>query len=84
MKKTNILLLIAVILLMIISLFMIYSASFVWASYKFNNLFKYTINQAIFSLIGIIMLFILSKINYQFSYKKAHMYFYYIHVILLK
>ena len=57
---------------MIISLFMIYSASFIWANYKFNNPFKYVINQGIFSIIGIILLFIISKIYYKLYYKKSN------------
>ena len=57
---------------MIISLFMIYSASYIWANYKFNNPFKYVINQGIFSIIGIILLFIISKIDYKLYYKKSN------------
>ena len=72
MKKIDKPLLLSVICLMTISLFMIYSASFVWSEYKFNNPFKYVINQGIFSIIGIIMLIIISKINYKFYYKKAN------------
>ena len=71
MKKIDKPLIIAVIILMIISLFMIYSASYVWAEYKFNNPFKYVINQGIFSLIGLILLYIISKIDHKLYYKKA-------------
>ena len=71
MKKFDKILFIAVIILMIISLFMIYSSSFIWAKYKFDNSFKYVINQGIFSLIGIIILLIISKIDYKFYYEKA-------------
>ena len=56
---------------MIISLFMIYSASFVWAEYKFNNPFKYVINQGIFSIIGLFLLLIVSKINHKIYYNKS-------------
>ena len=69
--KNRKLLILSVICLMILSLFMIYSASFVWANYKFSNPFKYVINQAIFSLIGLVLLYIISKINYKIYYKKA-------------
>ena len=58
MKRTSKLLILSVILLMILSLFMIYSASYIWAEYKFDNPFKYVINQGIFVLLGIILLFI--------------------------
>ena len=70
--KINKTLVISVIILMIISLFMIYSASFIWAEYKFNNQFKYVINQGIFCLIGLILLFFISKIDYKIYYRKAN------------
>ena len=71
MKKIDKPLIISVILLMVISLFMIYSASYVWAQYKFNNPFKYVINQGIFCLIGLILLFFVSKIDHKVYYNKA-------------
>ena len=73
MKRTSKLLILSVILLMILSLFMIYSASYIWAEYKFDNPFKYVINQGIFVLLGIILLFIVSKINYKIYYDKANL-----------
>lgn len=73
MKKMDKLLFIAVIILMIFSLFMIYSASYIWAEYKFDNPFKYVINQGIFSIIGVICLLIISKIDHKFYYKKANL-----------
>ena len=73
MKKFDKLLFLSVILLMILSLFMIYSASFVWAEYKFNNQFKYVINQGIFVGIGIILMVIISKINHHIYLKKANL-----------
>ena len=74
MKRTSKLLILSVILLMILSLFMIYSASYVWAEYKFDNPFKYVINQGIFVLLGIILLFIVSKINYKIYYFYLNIY----------
>ena len=73
MKRTSKLLILSVILLMILSLFMIYSASYIWAEYKFDNPFKYVINQGIFVLLGIILLFIVNKINYKIYYDKANL-----------
>ena len=73
MKRTSKLLILSVILLMILSLFMIYSASYIWAEYKFDNPFKYVINQGIFVLLGIFLLFIVSKINYKIYYDKANL-----------
>ena len=61
----------SVIILMLFGLLMIYSASFIWAEYKFGNSLHYTIYQGAFILIGIFLMYFLSKINYQFYYKNA-------------
>lgn len=68
MKKEKILP-ISVILLSLFGLLMIYSASYIWAEYKFNNSFRYVIHQGIFLLFGIILMIITSKIDYK-KYKK--------------
>ena len=65
----NKVLFITTIILSVFGLIMIYSSSYVWASYKFNNAFKYVINQGIFLILGIILMTILSKIDSCF-YKK--------------
>ena len=46
-------LLIATIIIAIFGLIMIYSASFVWAEYKFNDPYKFVKMQAIFFLVGL-------------------------------
>lgn len=51
---------------------MIYSASFVWAEYKFNNPYKFVMMQSIFLIIGIFIMYILSKIDYHIYYKYAN------------
>lgn len=48
---------------------MIYSSSYIWASFKYNNPYKYVLNQSIFFVIGIIFMFIFSKIDINI-YKK--------------
>lgn len=69
MKKIDITLLIAVIILSLFGLLMIYSSSSIWAEYKFNDPYKYLKSQAIFLLIGYIIIYIISKIPHQI-YKK--------------
>lgn len=71
MKKNSInyLLLISVLLLSIFGLIMIYSASHVWSEYKFNTPYKFVRNQGIFFIIGIFLMYIVSKINYNTYYK---------------
>ncbi len=47
---------------------MIYSSSYVWAEYKFNDPYKYLKSQSIFLILGYIVMFIVSKFPYQ-NYK---------------
>lgn len=51
---------------------MIYSSSNVWASYKFNDAYYYVKHQAFFFIIGLIGIFILSKIDYKHYYKHSN------------
>ena len=69
MKKIDKILLISVIILSIFGLIMIYSSSYIWANYKFNDPFKYLKNQTIFIIIGLFITYFLSKIPY-IIYKK--------------
>ena len=57
--------------LIIIGLIMIYSSSYIWASYKFNNGLKYVFQQFIFVLIGYFIIYLLLKIDSSFFYKNA-------------
>ncbi len=70
-KKIDYTLLISVILLSLFGIIMIYSASNVWAEYKFNDPFKYVKNQSVFFLLGIFSSLIISKIDYNFFKKYA-------------
>ncbi len=71
-KKGYILLISSVLLISLFGILMIYSASNVWASYKFNDPYKFVKNQGLFFIIGVILMFIISKINYQYYYQKAN------------
>lgn len=62
---------ISVLLIVSIGLLMVYSASNIWALYKFNDSFYYIKRQALFAVIGIIGMFIVSKIDYHI-YQKYH------------
>ena len=57
------------ILLGLFGILMVYSSSYIWAEYKFNNPYKYLINQSIFMVLGFLLMFIISKIDYRL-YKK--------------
>ena len=69
MKKHGIWLLVAVIIISLFGAIMIYSSSYIWAEYKFNDPYKYLKAQLIFLTIGYITMFLVSKIHYQ-NYKK--------------
>ena len=58
--------------LVIFGIVMIYSASYVWAEYKFNNPYKFAMQQGIFALIGFILMIITSKIDYEVYYRYAN------------
>lgn len=63
---------VAVILIALFGLVMIYSASFVWANYKFDDPYKFVKMQGIFFVVGIILMIVLSKIDYHLYYKYAN------------
>ncbi len=74
MKKNSldILLLIGIIAISIFGVIMVYSSSYVWAEYKFNDPFKFFKNQLIFLIIGIILMLIISKVDYKIYYEKIN------------
>ena len=61
-----------VLILSIFGLFMIYSSSSIWAEYKFGDCFHYLKYQSIFFFIGIIIMIIMSKIDYRIYYKYSN------------
>ena len=52
---------------------MIYSASSIWADYKFGDSFYYVKYQFLFLVIGLIVLYVVSKINYDYYYKYSNL-----------
>lgn len=71
-KKLDISLFIAIIILALFGLLMIYSASSIWAEYKFNDGFYYFKRQLIFIVIGIFIMYTVSKIDYRIYYQKSN------------
>lgn len=71
-KSVDYILLFCVIAIAIFGLVMIYSASYVWADYKFNDPFKFVKNQGIFLVLGIIFMISISKIDYELYYQKSN------------
>ena len=72
-KRFDIRLFIAVVILAVFGMIMIYSASSVWAEYKFHDSFYYMKRQAIFLVIGIFLMIASSKIDYNLYYEKANL-----------
>lgn len=71
-NSVEVLLLVSVILISLFGLVMIYSASYVWAEYKFNNPFKFVINQGIFFVVGVLLMMIVSHIKYDKYYEESN------------
>ncbi len=81
-KRYDLILFISVLLITIFGIVMIYSASSIWSLYKFNDAFKYVKNQAIFGVIGTILMLFIRKINYKIYFNKSNMILF-ISIILL-
>ena len=72
-KKYRTLIIIATSILVIFGIIMIYSASYIWADYKFNDSLKYLKQQSLFAIIGFILMFLVAKLDYKVYYKKANL-----------
>lgn len=75
MKKNHfdIPLFISIIIITLCGITMIYSSSYIWAEYKFNDPFKFVRSQSIFFIIGIILMIIVSKVDYKLYKNKANL-----------
>lgn len=71
-KKMDYLLFAAVIAISIFGIIMIFSASSVWAEFKFNDPFKYIKQQSFFFVIGIGLMLFITKIDLNFLKQKAN------------
>ena len=47
-RKMDIVLFLSIICISLFGLIMVYSSSYIWAEYKFNNPYKFVIHQGIF------------------------------------
>lgn len=61
-----------VVILMLFGLLMIYSASSIWAEYKFGNSLHYSLYQGLFIIISVFFILFLSKIHPSFYYHNAN------------
>lgn len=72
-KKIDKILFFTSIILSLFGIVMIYSASSIWAEYKFNDSFHYLKYQSIFFIVGIIIMLVISKIDYKLYYEKSNL-----------
>ena len=72
MKKFDITLFITILIISLFGVVMIYSASYVWAEYKFNDPFKFLKHQLLFFIIGLFLMLFISKIDYKKYLKNAN------------
>lgn len=72
-RKLDITLLITILITSIYGIIMIYSASSIWAEYKFNDKFHYVIMQTIFFIVGVILMIIVSKVPYKYYLEKSNL-----------
>ena len=72
-RKLDITLLITILITSIYGIIMIYSASSLWAEYKFNDKFHYVIMQTIFFIVGVILMIVVSKVPYKYYLEKSNL-----------
>lgn len=73
MKKDGKLIFITVVALAFFGVLMIYSASFIWAEYKFGDSMHFAKMQFFFFILGIIAMLIISKIDYNIYKEKINL-----------
>lgn len=83
MRKVDWLLLIGIIIISIFGIIMIYSASYVWAEYKFGDAYKFVKMQGLFLLIGYVMIYFILKIPYTKYLNKSNIIFLVCFILLI-
>ena len=70
--KKSLLIFLSAFLLSAFGLLMIYSSSYIWSEYKFNDPYYYVRHQLIFFFIGLILIYFIRKIDYKLYYKYSN------------
>lgn len=70
--KNNYKIIISCVLLCLFGLILVYSSSSIWAEYKFNDSLYFVKHQGLFFIIGLILMYIVSKIDYRLYYKYSN------------
>ncbi len=72
-----------IILISLFGLLMITSSSYIWAEYRYNDGYKFFKTQGLFLVIGIILMIVMSKIDYHKYYKNVNKIFFSILLLLI-
>lgn len=72
-KRIDVPLIITIFCICVYGIIMIYSASSIWAEYKFNDQFHYVLMQSIFFMVGAILMMVISKVPYTYYLKKSNL-----------
>lgn len=83
LKNKRLMLFITMTILITIGLIMIYSSSYIWSYYKFNDSLKYVKQQLIFIFIGYILIYIILKLNPNFFYKNSKIFLIISYILLI-
>ncbi len=72
MKKIDKVLLISSICLIIFGILMVYSSSYIWAQYKYNDPYKFLKSQLLFFLVGLVIIYIITKLDISLLEKNSN------------
>ena len=75
MRKIDYLLLFGIIIISLFGILMIYSSSYVWALYKFDDAYKFVKTQTLFLIVSYIVMYITLKIPYTKYLNKSNIIF---------
>lgn len=75
MKKIDWILLLGIVVISLFGLVMIYSASYVWAEYKFGDPYKFVKTQALFLGVGYVLIMMMLRIPYTKYLKHSNIIF---------
>lgn len=51
---------------------MIYSSSYIWSTFKYNSPYKYMLQQSVFFIVGLVLMYIFSKVDYNIYKRYAN------------
>ena len=83
LKNKRLLIFFVMSILLFIGIIMIFSSSYIWASYKYGDSLKYVRQQFIFVVVGYLILYFVLKINSNFFYKYSNVFLVLSFILLL-